>query len=342
MSLQITKLIDAGQALSLVIQSDIYSGALGFFQLMGYPIDQQRQNVSMGGSRFIYLHSEMPVHFTHKDIVNIAPAVNVARLFSISNQCTGFDAMHRGHLNGVVVRSIVFLAVELGDDVGSRSYNAHNISQILSKCYSSPVVILFRQNGTILLTAVHYASGIASGLIDVFMSDWYCSSEQSVGELVRLSDIAMENLDVQDFASMFCDLAWLLSREYYIISESHEYKRYGLLSHEFLAEGWPYSREDIVELVQHKGRYYEDKYGDDYVVHGDQTEMLFFNDHEWTMADLEGDSSNVTENYDDTEEGLEEDEQSQAEDHDDLMNIDQSILSDPIKLLQFIEGKHRP
>jgi len=341
-SLQITQLIDASHALSFVREFDIFSGALRFFQLMGYPVDQQFQDVSIGGSRFIYLHSEMPIHFTHKDRVNIVPAVNVERLFRISNQCNGFDAIRSGHLNGVTVRSIVFLAVELGDDIGSRSYNAHNISQILSKCYSSPVVILFRQNGAILLTAVHYASGIASGLTDVFMSDWYCSSEQSVGELVRLSEIKMENLDMQELANMFCDLAWLLSREYYIISESHEYKRYGLLSHEFLAEGWPYSREDILELVQQKGRYYEDKYGDDYVIHGDQTEMLFFNDHEWTIADLEGDSSNDTENYDDTEEDLEEDEQSQAEDPDDLMDIEQSILSDPIKLLQFIEGKHRP
>lgn len=342
MSLQLIQLIDVCQALSSVIEWDIFNGALKFFQLMGYPIEHQFPDQSIGGTRFVYLHSEMPLHFTHSDLVNMASAVNVVRLFRISNQSNGFNTMRSGHLNGVAVRSIVFLAVELDDALESRSYNAHNISQILCKCYSSPVVILFRQNGAILLTAVHYASGINSGLIDVFMSDWYYSSEEGVGELFRLSAIKMENLDVQDLANMFCDLAWLMSREYYTLPESPEYKRYGLLSHEFLTEGWPYSRDDILDMVRQKGRYYEDKYGDDYVVNGDQTEMFFFNDSEWTIEELEGDSLTDSEIHDEDIDYDREDEQSHPEGQDELMNIEPTILSDPIKLLQFIEGKCRP
>lgn len=268
----------------------------------------------------------------------------VSYLFELSTKSIGLEEIKTYLKEKTNIESIIFLAVELIGSIEERSYNSFYLTQILNRCYTAPVFILFRCYYVISFSGQTNFDGDHKSS-NVFLSDWYYIYKEDISIFERLSEIFFENQSSNNLFDMYYDMLWAISRKYLIYPESLEYIKYGLLSNKYVCASSEsignyqdyFNRESSFDQIKQLREYYQNIYGNDYIIDAKQM-ILKFDDV---------DDDNLLEMFDSLlmSETSKEDNFQEFEidvDVDDLNNdviedIDASYFDDPIKTLKLFD-----
>jgi len=348
MDINYGKVVDVESALSAFSYQELYSASINLFRAMNYPVEESDVAVNVAVNNFIYNCVEKKQYYSSGELDSLKNVDRISYLFKISQDSAGLDTVNPIIIDNQEINSIIFLAVELKGTSTLRSYNANDLTQVLSRCYSSPVILLFRHEREIMLAG--QACFIETKKQSkVFLSDWYSSQESNIAVLYRLSGLCLENCSNKNFHEMFLDMLWSVARIYYTYPEKSEKLTNGMFSYDYVYSRYSLDDEDqignqLARQIQdlEEGQFYYNKiYGDDYV--DDEMILESIKEEEWLYD--EGDILFDPDIFDESgilnHEALDEtnDEQDDVVSADETEEIDDELFDDPIKLLEYIENK---
>ncbi|KIL37314.1 hypothetical protein SD71_01055 [Cohnella kolymensis] len=340
--------VDIDDALQTFNHQDLYMAGVTLFKSLRFPVEVIKETLkttNVDAWKFINEFTPNRIHLTNNEVNYLQHVQGISYLFNLSNECKGLDAIRSCKIKGKRISSLVFLAVELNGFLNERSYYVHFLTQILSKCYTSPVVLLWKFDNDIAISALdNYHDGPMSE--NVFLSDWHSCARTDIAVIQKLSELRFDNLNARNILDLFYDILWASSRDYYIYPESQEYLKFGLLLNRYISYdkskyGTPiYLLDDrLEEEVSQRRSYYPDLYGDDYIVEYQQLEIKIDED----IDDISIDELLIMEQYyddvsdeEDIEDNFYDDEEHQNEEVDE---IDEVFFDDPIKLLELLNQK---
>lgn len=338
----LNEVIDIDDSLDLFNYNDLYSSSIAFFRSMKYPVSIFKDTANLDTEKFIYLIVKNRIHFSQTEKNMLENVDSISYLFELNKECQGLKATKSYNKTGLSINSIVFLAVDLGGSTADRSYNAYNLNQILNKCYSSPVIILYRHDECIMLAGQELTE--VDRTLQVYLSDWYSTNVVDMGVVTKLCDMSFENHSSQNFLDMYYDMLWSFSRSYSIYSESIEFIKSGLLLSEHVERVYDPVEKTLVSLrdvkpvsekLEEKQLYYQKLYGYDYVLEAEQIQIL--------PSQQDSDSlflfMSEFENEDNLEAEFFDFSSMDSDGDDDVEDIDESYFDDPIMLLKFLDEK---
>lgn len=354
----IDDMLNIGESIELFSYRDLYSASIHLFKSLNYPVVAVKETANVSVLNFIYNIAEKNIFFSKLEMEYLHNTQNISYLFKIDKYSNGLRKANRKttkhHMD-----SIVFLAVELEGNLDERSSNAYYLTYILSKCFSSPVVVLFRYCNVILFAGQTNINEEVSEP-SIVLSDWFSTDKNDIALIERLMDIIFDYQKQYNFYNIYYDLLWSISRGYFTYQESEEFIKYGLMIDEYINPGYQgfeyypvyFNGEKAMEQIHKKRTYYQDLYGSDYISRDEQSKINLIEENESSLSELY-DSLIMDEIIDDQinqENGLElsnedtEDFDLDELDNDvdeDFSNIDESYFEDPLKLLGFLDEQQK-
>lgn len=238
--------------------------------------------------------------------------------------------------------SVPVYAVEIECASYERSAIAHDIHALISKFTNSASIVCFRHEKALLLSFLYMRE---LGRVAIYLSDWFTEETEDEGQLERMHVGTMLLESAWDCFDCF---AYEAMREYYKNPLSRYSVRYYLLdAPDARSDDWPiyYSSAEIEDAVDEYMQRYIREYGDDYVEGSDREidaeEEFNLEDLEWELqqaeaeAGVEADAPGLFELGEDEAEGDDE----PVVDLE-LGAIPDSVMADPIALLEWINGNH--
>ncbi|MED4018545.1 DUF4391 domain-containing protein [Sutcliffiella cohnii] len=329
------------QALLGFTNTDLFTSSINLFKALDFPVSKKQRNFGKNLDVNIYTHSfiDKSIMFNLDEFDFLEKIQSISLLFSLDKNLNvkNYTRVTSSSLE------IMFLAINLHSSNRDRSFDAHNITKIFSKIYKHPIFILFHCDKNILFSGVVKDSQGIEDIGEVYLSEWFnynTLDQKIVDSLCRISYSNHIQTHVYRF---YYDLLYSISREYYIYPMSKEYLKYGCLTNELklvqLEDDNNNSLLNFKELTEGFSDYYKNLYGDDYVDNSESIDLLLTDEDETLLMEIEEDllldlddnegldsSNNDGHSLIDEEEGL-------------IHEIEDGILDDPIKLLEWLEEK---
>lgn len=343
-------IFDLHDALLNFVDSDLFTASIRLFEVMGYPVTACGGKANEDAQTFIYLYTENRVLLSSDEAGVLTSVQGISHLFTINDHSEGAGDIKPFVHEQVRVYSIVFLAVDLSGSMEERSQGACHITKILSKCYSCPILVIFRHCDSILF-AGRLEPELGGESSDTYLSRWNSVFEPDVHIMNKLSELFFDNHSGIDFLEIYYDILHALAREYHIYTESIELLANGLYLDEYSALVYEPGQDSLIlrremipvaECIQAKREYYQELYGSDYILEDFKTDARGkFDIDEFFPLENE-----VPDTGDDAVDGFEHtpgraqlnlDLYFTDDEYDDM---DESYFDDPIRLLEFIDKKY--
>lgn len=228
--------------------SGFYNFALTLFTEAGLTDAEEPVYSNHSPDQMIYFDSLRPVNYSKFQRSVLKTYIhNISLLFEM-----GYNAFERpSH------KKIRVFSAELFCDSSERSQTACYVHTHLvpaAECDAS--VFLFEHNNMMMISIINFNHRC-------YLSDWY--NIYDYGEFVDKLNIL--NTRVDTASNFLSDLVYSVARDYYTHPVSVEAATYLTLPDNYLVvnNGIKLSREELKEMIQDALKYYENKYGDDYV-----------------------------------------------------------------------------
>ena len=231
-------------------------------------------------------------------------------------------------------KSIGVFAVDMLCEECERSQRAHDVHGLISKLTQSESIVFFRLNSAFMLS---FQYALDEDKVSIYLSHWLTPYARDTGQFERMHVASMCLDSAWDCFDCF---AYEAMREYYKYPLSKHSVRYYLLdAPDARSYDSPiyYSKAEIDDAVDAYMQQYVNEYGDDYI---EETDKEIDVEDEFNLEDLEWELQQVE---NEAESSLDRDEnraeQTNASSVDiELDAIPKSVLTDPIALLEWIEG----
>ena len=231
-------------------------------------------------------------------------------------------------------KTIRFFCAELFCETAERSQIACYVhSQMCPVLDCDASVFLFEHNGFFMISIIGFNN-------KCILSDWYYIDDY--GSFIDKLNIANTRLDTA--AHYLSDLIYSIARPYYTHPISIESAMYLTLPDNYYTvnKGIKLSREELKEMIQDALRFYEYKYGDDYVnneqcdiITSETNEIRMDVDIDMMLLSLQDDENDDVESLDET---FDDDSYSSAEnDEPNTEAVDPQIFRDPVLMVKWIE-----
>lgn len=283
---------------------------------------------------FVYLDIRHDRVLMPQDWIFLDQVSSASLLFSNGPQ--RFDERYCGG-------GVDYYAISLRSSRRGRSVSAHGVHGVLSRLSAEDLsIVLFAADDFCMFSLARRDRGHCC---DIVLSDWFALS--SVEDPDVLTRIDARNFSCDSAIDFFYDFAYAIARPYYIYPVSYEYARYEMCqaistSGDHAAPGGAGHFEETLNGVNPWPLL---QYGDDYVLDTDDDRgRQLSSSGEFALALLELELNGVGPDMEDENENCGTNatggdcDSSDAE-GDYFEDLDEDTLSDPIRLLEFIE-KH--
>lgn len=327
--------LDLFDALYGCTAEDLCRGASELFRVLGYPADDSSAESNVNAGTFVYLIAENQVVFSQDELLTLNSVKTISLLFTVDGMSGCCSDTRRDE---EPANSIVFVAVDMEERPEQRSQTASYLTAIISKCFNSPIFVLFRNDDS-LMFAGQVAPMWGEDSADIYLSDWMCTSEPQLDDLERMGGLLFEYVNFSNLVDMYFNILFAISRKYQIFSESFEFLEWGLYFDEyspysyFRYKGTMLNVRSLTDTLELKRTYYQRLYSTDYVprynfddslsvvhkvdLYQDEIDLIQPEDNLFDVSDYDG-----------------------AEDYEqDIDDIDDSYFDDPILLLQLLDEK---
>jgi len=307
-----------------------YQGeVLKFFQTVGHTSAVAPLIVAEDILHCIYSELNFNAFFDKNERSAFSCIESLSRLFTLDS-----EAFYKSQIS-----QVHYYAVLLNTSKSERTITANAILNAFAKNTSDYVVIMFRHEKMCMLAFGKKTNGSMT-----FFSDWF--DERNVIDIVSKVDI--RNLSLNSSHEFFFDFVYMAARSYYTQPMSRDYAYSEWCSMNILSDGEEdYTRSRRSEYVNNLMYAHIHEYGDDYIeiqgIDDYQTGIISDNDYDFDLLELELDEMMAAEVFemDDDEYGIEEDDFFDETEHIDAENIPPEILSDPVKLLEWLRKNER-
>lgn len=310
------------EALRSFMNIELRSACSALLQALGYTYSNNQDFDDDSVDKFVYSSAPKRIYFSSQERVLLSQV----SILNYIGEATQHDLLDAGH----AIKKIIFLSVELNCSKSSRSESAYHITQILNKLFDDYIVVVYKHEARITFcTCDKFGS--------VCISEWFSSRNPTLAELlfiVQLSPCYI--LGVKNIDEFYKELSFVLSREYLKHPESYEYMVYECFP-TIADSDFKLSKEIVNEFSIQSINYYPSLYGDDYIFAEDTIIELEDNDEDWTLFEL--DDFIPPEAQDELDSEYRDDETTdQNSEPFDYSAISDEILSDPVKLLEYLES----
>lgn len=324
---ELLEAFDLEEALRSFEYSDLRSASSALLQALGYTYSCYADFDDDSVEKFIYYSAPKRVYFSNQEKLYLSQIVEL----HIVGEATQNDLLGTGYSH----KKMVLISVEVSCIKSSRSEISYYITQSLSKLFDDYIFVIFKQQNEI-----EFGTCGDTGI--VYISDWINTVEPKISELNAVLQLAPSNIiGAKTIKDYYDDISFALSREYLKRSESYEYMVYECFPNtndDFFET--TISRATINEFASKSRNYYLEIYGDDYIKADESLVEIANNDEDWTFFELD---DFITP---DAQIDLDSESYSNELSHDDdnvieYSEIDRDILSDPVKLLKYLDSLDR-
>lgn len=302
---------------------DLRSACYALLQALGYTyfINQDFDDGSV--DKFVYFSVPKRAYFSIQERVYLSQISNLNYI----GETTQSELLDTGYNQ----KKLIFISVELNCMKSSRSETAHYITQILNKLFDDYIFVLYKHEKNI-----EFCTCDDKG--NVYMSEWFEIREPTLNELMMILQLSPIYISgVKNIGEYYEELSFALSREYIRHTESYEYMVYECFPKIIDEIDIEILKEIINEHTLKSQNYYPQLYRDDYVFTDDTIVVIDENDEDWILFELDDFVSLEGENELNGE--LFEDNFIDDEvESFDYSAISDEILSDPVKLLEYLES----
>lgn len=252
--------------------------------------------------KFVYFDNKKNVSLNFRQRAGLNDFDNVSRLFTTCG--------------------IAFFSANLLTPLSNRSQTAHDVHALIHAVSDDVATIcLFRHADKIILS-------FACDGLGCLLSDWYAPDAEAF----------MERLDVANFSvtggnEYFWDMAYLLARPYYFPNGTST--AYAILPIDLFLGNEEVSREEIENFIMAQKFSAVKEYGNDYVV-CDATQFNSFEDTPDEFDSILLEAEEVEFIFDDNESSLND-----PDTPEEISSIDEEILADPSRLLEYLKAENR-
>lgn len=342
-----SQIVEIESALRGFAHQDLFSASVEFFRSMNYPVVESDKAVNATVKEFIFRCVENKVYYSGDEMNHLINAASISWLFVLNRVDLGFPSNTSNIQDQSDTDSIVFLAVELRGRKTLRSFNASCLTQVLSGCYSSPVLLLFRHEDEVMFAG--QIKNYDTGKVQVLLSDWYSSTCFQIEAVYHLSEFCLENFCNSSLHEVYIDMLWCLARPYHTHPEYDALLVHGMFSYNYIYS-MANSNDQIDDYFAHLLQcyeenisYYKNMYGDDYVE--DEALIEKLDGETWVFEDGDGlfdpealeDLEPQEEQYFEQDSIKNEENNQNRERENEFINIDEELFEDPIKLLKYLE-----
>lgn len=310
------------EALRSFEELELRGACSALLQALGYTClhDQDFDDDSV--DKFVYFSAPKKTYFSTQERVYLSQ-ISTLNYIGETTQSELLDT-------GYAQRKLIFISAELNCTKSSRSEAAHYITQILNKLFDDYIFVIYKHEKNIEFCT-------CNDMDTVYMSEWFEIQAPTLSKLMMLLQLSPIYLTgVKNIEEFYDEVSFALSREYIKHPESYEYMVYECFPKIIDDIDTKISKEIINEYALKSRNYYPNLYGDDYVFTEDTIIEIEDNDEDWTLFELDNfippDAQDEldSEYFDDepTDEGTES---------VDYSAISDEILSDPVKLLEYLE-----
>jgi len=307
-------------SIGLFINPNFQDDVMSYFRAVGHIENTTPLVVAEDILHCIYTELNFKAHFDKEERLAFSCIEELSHLFTLDNDV--FNTPHSAQVR--------YYAVSLNSIKSDRTTIANVILNAFAKNTSDYIVIMFRHDSKCLLSFAKKTIGCVT-----FFSDWFDYS--SISNILQKSSIA--NLSLQNSGEFFLDFAYMMAREYYTHPKSKDL----IHSEWYLLNDDDYSRLAWNDYAQELMFGHIHDYGDDYIEPPNNADYQKDNfdesDFDFDLLELELDEMIAAGlDIEDDEYGVEEedfffDESEQI----DISHIPSEILSDPVKLLKWLE-----
>lgn len=324
---ELIEAFDIEDALRSFNGSDLCSACSALLQALGYSFIENPDFDDGSIDKFIYFSAPNRVYFSSQERSYLTQISSLKYICEISQH----DLLEKGYN----VKKIIIIAVDLICTKSDRSEVSYYITKILNKLFNDYLFIIFKHQDYI-----EFCTKFDNGL--VCMSDWFNTSQPTLTEIYTILELSPSSvIGVNNIKEYYEEISYGFSREYIKRPESYEYMAYECfpkITDDIIEE--TVSKEAINEFAEKRKNYYMELYGDDYVVVDTSFVVMEDNDEDWTMFELDAlippeAQKELDEEYFDNE--LNNDDNNDI----DYSQIDENILNDPVKLLEFLESWYK-
>ena len=296
-----------------VYEADFYNYALDMFREAGHADCRMPLYANHTLKQAVYLDSTHTQLLDEDEKEVLKAAYNISHLFDLD-----YKVFDKGN------KEISYYSIVLDCSKDVRSQTANNIHKAIHRTFGVDAsIVLFLLNGNILLSIVNDSN-------DIYLSDWY-EYFYGVDELIERINIC--NLPLTDEYHFIYELVYCCARDYYLHPLPHGRLLFTLLPDNYLMMYPDSDYGTLMDALDTVINEVKDKYGDDYV-EPDHSIPVSTEEIE-DQLELIGLELASIENGEDLDV---EQESSNPMDKYEYRNIPKDVLSDPIRLLKWIES----
>lgn len=309
---------------------DSFQGeALFFFQAVGHTSSVVPLVVAEDILHCIYTELNFNSYFDKNERSAFSCIESLSHLFTLDNKVFN---------DSRVSPQVRYYAISLNTALNERTVTANTILNAFAKNTSDYIVIMFRHEKMCMLSFCKKSHHFMT-----FFSDWF--NETGVFDIA--SRINIGNLTLHSSGTFFFDFVFMAARSYFTYPLSRDYIYSEWCSTIFSADGEEeYARPSWSDYSTETIHAHIHEYGDDYIKAPDvkdyQLDIISDNDYDFGLLELELDELIETEVF----EVYEDENEYRIDDEGDFTNkieridakeIPSHILSDPVKLLEWLE-----
>lgn len=298
--MELLELFDIEDSLHDFAQTTLYSASLNLLKIMGFPIKENTETVCEKINHFVYFCTEQKVHYNLQEMAYLKNIERIS-ILGIINQ-SDIDDQNKIEKE---ISHITFISAELNSIKLNRSEDAHYLSKILNKAFYGPVVFLFKNEDSIMLST--YREDIDL----VCLSEWFNTKYTDYNCLLSLLPACFIYNQGKTIRKFHNELSFAIARKYIKWPESYEYASFECFPcKDFEEAGNGINWKVIADFGETSRNYYLDLYGDDYVY--DDTNFCLLEEKDFDLDlygiedfDLSDDDFGVSQEDDEFEENLE-------------------------------------
>lgn len=302
---------------------DLRSACSALLQALGYTCSRDQDFDDESVDKFVYFSVPKKTYFSTQERAYLSQ-ISILNYMGETTQNELLDT-------GYAQRKLIFISAELNCTKSSRSEAAHYITQILNKLFDDYIFVVYKHEKNIEFCT-------CNDMGTVYMSEWFEIKDPILSELMMILQLSPIYLTgVKSIEEYYAEVSFALSREYIKHPESYEYMIYECFPKIIDDIDTKISKEIINQYAVESRNYYPNLYGDDYVFTYDTIVEIEDNDEDWTLFEL--DDFVPPDAQDELDSEYFDDEPTDEEPEPfDYSAISDEILSDPVKLLEYLES----
>jgi hypothetical protein len=336
MDARLALMVDLEKALNMFEQANLYAAGLAFFSALGYHVKPLKTAINESMFRFVYIISKNRCVFRREETHAMESVTNISWLFSLDHHDESLWKKQRVvRFSDTPILSINYFCVEMKCSWRDRSIMAAILTKIISKVVNNSVVVLFKHANHLLLACGRMIISKNQSSLRVYLSDWYVIDPIQEEVLYRLSDWDWGNFSNNSLDDFILDWIYLMARPYFRNIQEYEckYKKYKYDIYNSCGK-WDWSYYESDRLLESDYRY---QYGYDYVSLEECYEVLE-DYNNWVITDMIKMMEESAVTADDKDRFKQPTPSQIKHSGPDINGIDEDILSDPVKLLSYLES----